>query len=54
MSFAPLPTGLFGTILADPPWAFRTFGGADVTPHRTKADHYMTAGVSALSTIPVA
>jgi len=28
----PLPAGPFGVILADPPWSFRSFGGANLAP----------------------
>ena len=55
MNFAPLPQGeKYGVILADPPWAFRTWGGKDVTPHRTAVDHYSTETVRQLAQIPVA
>lgn len=51
---APLPAGPYQTILADPAWGFRTFGGADVTPHRTKDDHYETMTHAELLALPVA
>jgi len=50
----PLPAGPFGVILADPPWGFNTWGGDQVTPHRTAVDHYSTATVRELAKIPVA
>ena len=34
--------GAYGTIYADPPWAFRTFAGDNCTPHRSAEDHYLT------------
>lgn len=49
----PLPNGQFGCILADPPWAFRTFSGKNATPHRCAEDHYRTVGFADLSAIPV-
>lgn len=50
----PLPAGPFGCILADPPWAFRTFGGETMTPHRSAADHYQTVTTADLGLLPVA
>lgn len=49
-----LPAGPFGCILADPPWAFRTFSGKRATPHRTANDHYVTTDTVVLAEIPVA
>lgn len=49
-----LPDGPFGCILADPPWAFRTYGGKDQTPHRGDHDHYVTTKTATLKDIPVA
>jgi N6-adenosine-specific RNA methylase IME4 len=48
-----LPPGPFATILADPPWAFRTFSGEPMTPHRSAMDHYQTMDLAALSALPV-
>ena len=48
-----LPEGPFATILADPPWAFRTFSGETLTPHRTAEDHYSTMDLAALKALPV-
>lgn len=50
----PLPSGPFGCILADPPWAFKTWSGTTGTPHRTANDHYVTTDTIALKDIPVA
>jgi N6-adenosine-specific RNA methylase IME4 len=50
----PLPTGPFGCILADPPWAFRTFSGETMTPHRSAEDHYPTMGLAEMQALPVA
>jgi N6-adenosine-specific RNA methylase IME4 len=50
---AALPAGPFGVILADPPWAFKSWSGKHVTPHRTANDHYVTRPRSALSQLPV-
>jgi N6-adenosine-specific RNA methylase IME4 len=49
-----LPSGPFGCILADPPWAFRTYSGKTGTPHRGIHDHYVTTETVELSKIPVA
>jgi len=48
-----LPAGPFACILADPPWAFRTFGGKHSTPHRGAHDHYITTTTADLANIPV-
>ncbi len=48
-----LPTGHFGCILADPPWAFRTFGGENMTPHRCAEDHYRTMSFDDMAALPV-
>jgi N6-adenosine-specific RNA methylase IME4 len=48
-----LPAGPFGCILADPPWGFRTFSGARVTPHRTEVDHYPTMTQRDMLALPV-
>lgn len=49
-----LPVGPFGCILADPPWAFKTYTGGTGTPHRSAEDHYPTTKTSDLMSIPVA
>lgn len=49
----PLPSGPFGCVLADPPWAFKTWSGKTGTPHRTANDHYVTTVTTDLKTIPV-
>lgn len=48
-----LPAGPFGTIVADPPWAFRTFSGETMTPHRSAEDHYRTMDLAALKALPI-
>ena len=48
-----LPAGHFGCILADPPWAFRTFSGENMTPHRCAEDHYSTLDLAALKALTV-
>jgi N6-adenosine-specific RNA methylase IME4 len=48
-----LPPGPFGCIYADPPWAFRTFSGENMTPHRSAEDHYKTMDLAALKALPV-
>lgn len=54
MTALPLPSGPFGCILADPPWAFRTFSGENMTPHRCAEDHYKTVDLDGLKSLPVA
>ena len=53
----PLPAGPFGLILADPPWAFRTFNGATRTPTQKKfneaEDHYATMPLGEIMALPV-
>lgn len=49
----PLPAGPFGCILADPPWAFRTFSGEDAVP-TLAADPYPTMTLDELKALPVA
>jgi N6-adenosine-specific RNA methylase IME4 len=46
--------GRYGAILADPPWAFKTFSGKHGTPHRSAEDHYKTVEHAPLSALPVA
>lgn len=49
----PLPVGQYGCILADPPWAFKTYSGKHSTPHRCAEDHYRTMTEAPLREIPV-
>jgi N6-adenosine-specific RNA methylase IME4 len=49
----PLPPGPFACVLADPPWAFRTYSGKNATPHRGAHDHYVTTETVDLAAIPV-
>jgi N6-adenosine-specific RNA methylase IME4 len=49
-----LPAGPFGTILADPPWSFLTYGKKRTTPHRCAVDHYRTMTAGDLCALPVA
>ena len=53
----PLPAGPFALILADPPWAFRTFNSAGRTPTQKKfneaEDHYATMSTADLKALPV-
>lgn len=51
---APLPDGPFAAILADPPWAFRTYSGDNMTPHRSAEDHYGTLTLAEMKKLPVA
>lgn len=48
-----LPAGPFGCIYADPPWAFRTFSGENMTPHRCAEDHYRTMTFDEMAALPV-
>lgn len=49
-----LPQGPFGCILADPPWAFKTFNNkTGTTPHRGAEDHYSVASFDDMARIPV-
>lgn len=50
----PLPDGKFAAILADPPWAFRTFSGDKMTPHRSAEDHYGTMTLAEMKRLPIA
>src|ERR1700754_817731 len=43
----------FGAILMAPPWAFQTFSGENMTPHRCAEDHYRTMDLAALKRLPV-
>jgi len=52
--FADLPRGHYRCILADPPWAFRTFSGENMTPHRCAEDHYRTMELAEMQALPVA
>ena len=53
----PLPQGPFSLILADPPWAFRTFNSAGRTPTQKKfneaEDHYPTMSLAELKALPI-
>lgn len=49
-----LPPGPFSVIYADPPWAFRTFSGENMTPHRCAEDHYRTMTFAEMAALPVA
>ena len=53
------PNPPYGLILADPPWAFRTFSGRDRTPTQKKnfneaENHYPTMSAADLAALPVA
>ncbi len=48
-----LPAGPFGCILADPPWAFKSFSGKTGTPHRSANDHYVTMPWEDIAALPV-
>lgn len=48
-----LPACHFDVIYADPPWAFRTFSGETMTPHRSAEDHYPTMSLDDMKAMPV-
>jgi N6-adenosine-specific RNA methylase IME4 len=48
----PTP-GKYRAILADPPWAFKTYSGKHTTPHRCAEDHYRTMSLVDLKALPV-
>lgn len=51
----PVVEGGFRTILADPPWSFKTYGNrAGTTPHSGADEHYVVASFEDMATIPVA
>ena len=50
----PPTSGGYGCILADPPWAFLTYGKTHTTPHRGEDDHYGTMTAEDLIALPVA
>ena len=43
----------YQVLLADPPWAFRTFSGENMTPHRCAEDHYRTMTLAEMQALPV-
>lgn len=49
----PLPEGRFGAILADPPWAFRTYDNRKVAPARGYQP-YDVMSLAAIKALPVA
>jgi N6-adenosine-specific RNA methylase IME4 len=49
----PLPAGPFGCILADPPWAFRSYGGASRAPTQG-AQPYPVMSLDDIKALPVA
>lgn len=49
----PLPQGQYGAILADPPWSFRSYGGANLAPARGEQP-YSVMSLSSLKALPVA
>lgn len=49
-----LPAGPFGAILADPPWAFKTYNNkTGTTPYRGSEDHYSVMSLDELIALPV-
>lgn len=48
----PLPAGPFGAILADPPWAFRTYAKNDVAPARGEQP-YPVMSLADIKALPV-
>lgn len=54
MTDLPITEGGFGTILADPPWAFLTYGKKRTTPHRGSEEHYGVVTTEDMAQLPVA
>lgn len=50
--FTDLPRGHYKAILADPPWAFRTYSGSDVVPARGEQP-YRTMSIDDICSLPV-
>jgi N6-adenosine-specific RNA methylase IME4 len=50
---SPLPSGPFGAILADPPWAFRTYSKKNVAPARG-AQPYAVMSLADIAALPIA
>jgi len=54
----PFPAGPYSLVLADPPWAFRTFNATRRTPtqkrFREAEDHYPTMTFAEMAALPVA
>lgn len=48
----PLPAGPFGAILADPPWAFRTYSKTDIAPTQG-AQPYPVMTLADIKALPV-
>lgn len=51
--FDGYPRDHYRAILADPPWAFRTFSGENMTPHRCAEDHYRTMELADIKSLDV-
>ena len=49
-----LPSGPFGCILADPPWAFNSWSYDGVLPSRSAKSHYNTMTFAEMAAMPVA
>lgn len=49
----PLPRGPFGAIIADPPWAFRTYANDNVAPARGEQP-YAVMSLADIAALPVA
>jgi N6-adenosine-specific RNA methylase IME4 len=58
MASANFPSGPYSLVLADPPWAFRTFNAKGRTPTQKKfreaEDHYPTMSFAEMAALPVA
>lgn len=53
MNGLDIPAGGFACLYADPPWAFRTFSGENMTPHRCAEDHYRTMELAEMAALPI-
>lgn len=54
MMAAPLPSGPYGCILADPPWSWVSYSGKGSAPHRTEDAPYEVLTLDELRALPVA
>jgi N6-adenosine-specific RNA methylase IME4 len=54
MTTPPLPSGPYGCIVADPPWAWVSYAGKASAPHRTEDAPYDVMSMEELRALPVA
>lgn len=51
--FRDLAPYSFGALAIDPPWAFETYSGEKMTPHRAEIDHYKTMEFEDIAALPI-